>query len=297
MIADIKARSLPVRIAKILLPVDFSERGAGAAHYAKTLACRFHSELTLAHVLDTKNLMFSGEGGMPPEWFEDMRKEAQRLLDQTYADEFRDMPVRRTLLEGDVARSIADFAHAEHMDLIVMPTHGYGRFRRFILGSVTAKILHDIDCPVLTGVHMEEAPPTEPVFFRNLVCAVDFDPAGEKALGWAAAFADEFHSRLTMVHALPEIEVGQAHYFDQGLPMMLRQEAQERMDELQKRVGTAADVILDPGPVADVVRDAGTSRKADLVVIGRHENPGLLGRLRGNSYAIVRESPCPVLSV
>lgn len=284
-------------LAKILLPIDFSERATGAVHYAKTLACRFHSELTLLHVFEIQSLMFSGEEGIPAEWYEDMRKESRRLLEKSYADEFRDMQVRRVLLEGDVAREIANFAHAEHMDLIVMPTHGYGGFRRFLLGSVTAKLLHDADCPVLTSVHMQEAPRLEPAFFRNIVCAVDFDSAGEKALRWAGAFAHEFHSRLTVVHALPRIEVGQAHYFDQGLPMRLRQLAQERIDELQKRVGTAADVILDPGPVADVVRDAGTSRKADLVVIGRHENPGILGRLRANSYAIVRESPCPVVSV
>ena len=39
-----------------------------------------------------------------------------------------------------------------------MPTHGYGPFRRFILGSNTAKVLHDADCPVWTGVHVEEIP-------------------------------------------------------------------------------------------------------------------------------------------
>src|SRR5207249_11218105 len=132
-------------------------------------------------------------------WYEDMRKDAQRLLVQCYAGEFRDMPVRRVLLDGDVARTIVDLAHAGHMDLIVMPTHGYGGFRRFLLGSVTAKFLHDADCPVLTGVHLQEAPALAPVFFHNILCAVDFDSAGEKALRWAAALATEFRSRLTVV--------------------------------------------------------------------------------------------------
>src|SRR6185369_3323295 len=100
-------------------------------------------------------------------------------------------------------RAIVGFAHTEHIDLIVMPTHGYGPFRRFLLGSVTAKTLHDADCPVLTGVHLEKTPSLEPVFFRNIVCAIDFDAAGEKALRWAAEFATEFHSHLTVVHALP----------------------------------------------------------------------------------------------
>jgi nucleotide-binding universal stress UspA family protein len=201
------------------------------------------------------------------------------------------------LLEGDAARSIVDLAHAEHMDLIVMPTHGYGRFRRFILGSVTAKVLHDANCPVLTGVHMEEAPELAPIFVRNVLCAVDFDAAGERAVRWAAQFAAEFHARLTLVHALPPLDAGQAHYFDQDLPVRVRRIGEERFGELQQRIGTSAEAVLDPGPVAGVVHDAALLHKADLVVIGRHENPGLLGRLRANAYAIVRESPCPVISV
>jgi nucleotide-binding universal stress UspA family protein len=281
----------------MLLPVDFSEHTAGAAQYAKALACRFHSELTIAHVFQMQNLAFGGETAMPAEWYEDMRNESQRLLQEFCADDFRNMPVRRLLLDGDAARTIVGLAHKEHMDLIVMPTHGYGGFRRFLLGSVTAKLLHDADCPILTGVHLQETPALEPIFFRHILCAVDFDAAGEKALRWAAGFAAEFQSRLTVVHALPPMEVGQAHYFDQALPMRLREIAQERIDELQKKVGATADIILDRGTVVDVVRDAGTSQKADLIVIGRHQNPGLLGRLRTNAYKIVRESPCPVVSV
>jgi nucleotide-binding universal stress UspA family protein len=46
-----------MRLAKILLPVDFSGDAAGAAHYAKALACRFQSELTLVHVFQMQNLI------------------------------------------------------------------------------------------------------------------------------------------------------------------------------------------------------------------------------------------------
>jgi nucleotide-binding universal stress UspA family protein len=287
-----------MQLSKILLPVDFSPRTAGTAHCAKTLACRFHSELILAHVFELRDLITSGgETGVPPEWYEERRAASQAMLEKFGAEEFRNMPVRRLLLEGDVARAIVDLAHREHVDLIVIPTHGYGRFRRFILGSVTAKILHDADCPVLTGVHLEDLPTLDPIFFRNILCAIDLDSAGEKALAWAAKFAAEFHARLKLVHALPSLDVGQAHYFDQTLPAVLRQTAHERLTEMQNRIGSAAEMVLEPGSVAHVTSKVAAAEKADLVVIGRHENPGLLGRLRGNAYAIVRESPCPVVSV
>jgi nucleotide-binding universal stress UspA family protein len=202
------------------------------------------------------------------------------------------------LLEGDPAAAIVELAHNEGMNQIIMPTHGYGRFRRFILGSVTAKVLHDADCAVLTGVHLDEQRLPASVSFKNIVCAVDFDSAGENALKWAAEFASGFQAKLTVVHALPLLDDVQAHsYDDRALLMMFRQVAQENMDNLVKRVDTSPDVVLEPGQVAKVVHEAAISRGADLVVIGRHENPGMIGRLRENAYGIIRQSPCPVVSV
>ena len=46
-----------------------------------------------------------------------------------------------------------------------------------------------------------------------------------------------------------------------------------------------------------VVSDVASRRKADLLVIGRGRESGLLGRLRANAYAILRESPCPVVTI
>jgi nucleotide-binding universal stress UspA family protein len=40
-----------------------------------------------------------------------------------------------------------------------LPTHGLGAFRRSLIGSITAKVLHDAECPVWTGVHLAQAPP------------------------------------------------------------------------------------------------------------------------------------------
>jgi nucleotide-binding universal stress UspA family protein len=43
--------------------------------------------------------------------------------------------------------------------------------------------------------------------------------------------------------------------------------------------------------------DVASRRGADLLVIGRGSESGLLGRLRANAYAILRESPCPVVTI
>jgi nucleotide-binding universal stress UspA family protein len=76
------------------------------------------------------------------------KAERRRDLDLFLTEELRGSRVKRILIEGDPARTIVEYAHSENSGLIVMPTHGYGPFRRLLLGSVTSKVLHDADCPV-----------------------------------------------------------------------------------------------------------------------------------------------------
>src|SRR5947209_7707470 len=130
-------------LPKILAPVDFSERSPAGVRLASALACHFHSELTLLHVLERSMAMWgSPEFGatMVDEILESeeevARQDLLRLLPNSQLN------IKRVLLSGDPALQIVQFAHRENSSLIVIPTHGYGRFRRFLVGSVTAKALH-----------------------------------------------------------------------------------------------------------------------------------------------------------
>jgi nucleotide-binding universal stress UspA family protein len=286
-------------LAKILLPVDFSERSVGAAHYAKNLADRFHSQVVLLHVVKPFDLTIGGEmsGAVASDWYANRLVEARSRLEGYLTRELDGVTVERVILEGDPALEIVNYAHTEHCNLVVMPTHGYGPFRRFVLGSVTAKVLHDADCPVFTGSHMVDSPPPEAIEFSSILCAVDFGPQSDKALCWAKQMAAEYNARLTVTHALPPLEVGEARYFDPSWRVILKKRAGEQMEDLMRRVSVKADVVLESGEVPSMVHDVAESVEADVVVIGRHVDAGILGRLRRNSYAIVREAPCPVLSV
>ncbi len=150
-----------VPLSKILLPVDFSERCLGAARYAESLAAHFQAEIGLLHVVEPLRYDF-GElefaGSVANEVMRSRAALARQQLEAFLESELAGARVSRVLLEGDPARRIVEYAHEQQVGLIAMPTHGYGPFRRFILGSVTAKVLHDADCPVLTGVHLEGAP-------------------------------------------------------------------------------------------------------------------------------------------
>ena len=282
---------------KILVPVDFSEAGAGAVHHAAALARHFHSEMLLVHVQTPVHYTAGGMDGAylgpaPEVLAEQERKELELFL----AEEIEDLPVRRVLLEGDAARRIVQFAEAEKVDLIVMPTHGYGFFRRFILGSVTAKVLHDVACPVWTGMHLKDAPAADPLHIRSVLCAVDLSPHSRRTLCWAAQAAAEFGARLTVVHATASLDMSGlgGRYFAPEWRDVLITHAKDGIAKLQQDLGTQAEVFIESGAVPEVVRMAAEEASADLLVIGRSPAGG---RLRTNAYALIRESPCPVASV
>jgi nucleotide-binding universal stress UspA family protein len=79
--------------------------------------------------------------------------------------------------------------------------------------------------------------------------------------------------------------------------MHMLQTARERIDFLKDDLHVEAEAILETGDVADAVSQAARQWQADALVIGRGHAAGVLGRLRTNAYAILRESPCPVAAI
>ena len=284
-------------LTKILLPVDFSERSALAVHYARDLALHFRSELILAHVLPPLHSEFGIgiTGSMLVDVYRSRTDQAERDLNAFELDALTGLNVRRLLLHGEPASKIVELAHEERVDLIAMPTHGYGQFRRFILGSNTAKVLHDADCPVWTGVHIEEVPAVAAPFAK-ILCAVDLGPQSARTLAWASWLQREFHGQLTLIHAI----AAHAEALDEpdlSWRTGIREIAEEELLRLQRETGADADLLLETGEPTRIICSAAARVGAGTVIIGRGSAAGNFGRLRTNSYAIIRQSPCPVVSV
>ena len=179
----------------------------------------------------------------------------------------------------------------------MMPTHGYGPFRRFLLGSVTAKVLHDVKCPVWTSAHVPDTP-KPPLGYHSVLCALDLTSKSVPLIQWASGFARDHGANLKLVHAVPGAEArGGVDIEGERFRAFLFDVAREAVAKLQREAGTNADVVLEGGEVAAVVRRAAEENHADLVVVGRGVMPELFGRMRTHVYSIVREAPCPVISV
>jgi nucleotide-binding universal stress UspA family protein len=286
-------------LSKILLPVDFSERAASAARCAKPLARHFNSELILLHVLPPLQYQFGPAefgGALLTDFYTNRAALVNTDLDHFLDGELDDVNITRVVLDGDPAQQIVSFAHEHPVDLIIMPTHGYGPFRRFILGSNTAKVLHDADCPVWTGIHMENAPSRVHGPLRRILCAVDLGPQSEKALAWAAWLRQEFDACLTLMHVTaPVTDISATG--QQAWCRDVRGAVQAELADLLQTTGRDANMLVEAGEPSQVICATAEALQADVLVIGRGSAAGVFGRLRTNAYAIIRQSPCPVVSV
>jgi nucleotide-binding universal stress UspA family protein len=285
-------------IHRILFPVDFSERSRAAAPFVLSMALRHKAGVALIHVIQPPPPMYGGMNTVYPETFDytEARGSLLERLNEFGAAELPKIEVVTVVDIGDPASVISDYAQNNGVDLIAMPTHGYGAFRRALLGSVTAKVLHDVTIPVWTSAHAPEASHRAHPQPRHILAAIDPDKGARHTLDAAVAIAKETEATLDIVTAVSEglIAPGMA---DAKLEELLIEGTRKELAKLQYEAGTQAGTIIEIGSPEKVVRDAVLSKRADLVVSGHGSGHGILGRLWPEGYAIIREAPCPVLSV
>jgi nucleotide-binding universal stress UspA family protein len=276
-------------LSRVLAPVEFSDRCVAAARYAGAVARHTGAELTLLHV------MAPAPPEISPEIYQQQIATQEDQLNRFLADDLQAIPVRRLTVKGDPARKIVQYAHNERISVILMATHGFGPFRHLLLGSNTAKVLHDADCPVWTGVHMEEQA-NSPFPPRHILCAVDLGAHSAHTIACAGSFRRRFHARLTILHATlaaPSVAKGPEVQWN----VTVREAATKSLESLREESNVEADLLVETGDAPQVIASAAHRIGAALIVIGRGSASGVFGRLRANAYAVIRQAPCPVVSV
>jgi nucleotide-binding universal stress UspA family protein len=284
-------------IKKILVPVVFLDASLRVTQQATYLARHFHAEIILVHVVTPLSYSAALLEGGAREFQDEVVRRAKEDLEESLQGEFEGITVRRLLLRGHPASEIVKTARSENADLIVMSTHGRGPFYRLLLGSVTAKVLHQSESAVWTGAHLEEAPPGE-FALRHILCAVNLNEHAVHTLRQAAQLADEFKARLTVAHVTGGVEM-----FGPGGPRVepewkeeLVNDASKEIAKLQQEAGTQAEVIVESGNAPALLARVAERIHADLLIVGRTPPGGHLGE-HGDAYSIIRDARIPVLSM
>lgn len=285
-------------ITRILFPVDFSPSCVAMAVYVKRVATLSGAKVSLIHVFDPYS--YSG--------FELILRRSQDVADEHQEiatdrlksflkDEFPPSHHPRIIVAGEAASQIAAVAKNDGFDLIIMPTHA-GTFRRMLLGSTTAKVLNDADCPVITSHHAETIAP-RPIEHREWLCALDLNPDSERLLRFANQAASEIGGQLHIIHAIQASDPDSRTQMDlaEQIHAAEIEQARQHIAAQQQKAGSNATVRIVVGSVKDALIEAAKRYDADVLMIGRSPHPGSHGRLRDLTYAIVRDSPFPVMSI
>ena len=137
-----------MRMQKIMVPVDFSSSGEMAMGYATSLARDSGASLLIVHVEEPPLAYGAGEfyvGAADAETADEIANRLEAIVPNDPA-----VAYAHRLVPGDPAAQIVKLAADEHVDLIVMGTHGRSGFLRFLMGSVAESVVRHAPCPVFT---------------------------------------------------------------------------------------------------------------------------------------------------
>jgi nucleotide-binding universal stress UspA family protein len=291
------------RIRRILLPCDFSEFSRGALDHALTLAGWYQAEITAIHVLPPA---LTWADSLPhathePALREQVLTELRRFLEPAEA---AGISVRAAILEGEAVAQILEQARHLPADLVVMGTHGRGGFHRWVLGSVTEKVLRTSPCPVLTVRRPAEGA-VPPAALKRVLCPVDFSDSSMNALQHALSIVEHAAGHLTALHVIegyPEpLDLLALGTTVADLMRQLEQSARERLrravPEDARRSCKLEEIVTSGKPWREILRIA-QQQATELVVIGVHgRNPADLLLFGSTTHQVVRESMCPVLTI
>ncbi len=136
---------------KILLPIDFSSSSQAALEMGADLAKHFHAELYLVNVISFFPTTTLPDMIPEGEYVDEMRTFAERHLAKCHAA----LAARRVKstssveVGNDIAGSIMEAVEREHIDMVVISTHGISGWHPLVFGSIAEKIIRLVQCPLL----------------------------------------------------------------------------------------------------------------------------------------------------
>lgn len=293
---------------KILVPLDGSLTAEAALEAAMQLGRAFQAEILLVRSIQLAYAgmpMTAGADWVWPQYeVEDSRREVYDYLETIRrAHDCPDCHVRSVALEGDPASCIVDTAQEEDVDLIVMTTHGQTGIRRAVFGSVTERVLHSVDCPVIVTRSKEP--------IRRILITLDGSPLAEQAIPSALELARAVNARIILLRVneiVPVNPVEVAITWDWDIPepeQKLLNERRRAAESYLKEVVTQFDlsdcevetIVLDGTPV-DRIQEFARLYGIDLIAMSTHGHTGLRRWLYGSvSSKVMRGSHCSMLIV
>lgn len=285
-----------VSLQNILYATDFSPIADNAASYALELARSYKARVFALHVRPLEIY-----GMAPPESWPVLReaadaqaKEEADYLDRTLAGVGHEAIVT----EGDVWESVAEHIEKDHIDLIVMGTHGRKGLQKVLLGSVAENVLRRAPCPVLTvGPHVRIAP-ERAVAMKRILLAANFTAGSNLAAAYAVSLAQENQAHLDIVHVIEPQKTGECVH-----PTELTLGCSRKMRALippEAELSCEPNLMIEVGEPAEQILNVAKARRSEVIVLGIKSAVAVPGADHipwATAHKIIAAAECPVLTV
>jgi nucleotide-binding universal stress UspA family protein len=284
---------LPFR--KILFPVDYSEPCLAVVPYVREMFRHYSAELTLVHAYAPEFARWE-LALTDPEFPEKVRVIEEQRLREFAAATFPGQHVEPIAELGEPGGIIDKVVQHQGTDLVMLATHGRGPIRRFLLGSVAAKVIHDVGAAVWTGVGSVFAGHVSKLPYKSILCAVDDTEEARVILKAAAAFASGHEASLSLIRVVEMPPATREIDFSPYKKEILSA-ADCKLRELKGELGIDAPHVVIDAQVPEGIRQEAARTEADLIITGRGHSQASFSTMWSRLYPIVRHSPCPVLSI
>ncbi len=187
-------------INHILVPLDGSTLAECVLPHVSAIAPVANARVTLVHVMERLQDGSAGSAVDPVEWH--LRKQnSEKYLEQV-AGRLKDaglMGVEQTILEGNPANSVVDFARSNNVDLIVLSTHGQSGLSGWNVSSVVQKVmLRSYKSILLVRAYLPSSAEVTTVHYKRLFLGIDCSPRSEFVLPFAISLAEYHKSQLIL---------------------------------------------------------------------------------------------------
>jgi nucleotide-binding universal stress UspA family protein len=291
----------------ILCPIDFSEPSQLALRVAIALAARYRSRLTVLAAVDP----LLAEAAKVKLGLNLARTETEPALGEFVKGTLpADAPwapaIALEVRVGDADDAIVAAAAREAAHLVVMGTHGFGGFRKMLLGSTTERVLRRTRTPILavpplavskvviepSGARFEPGP---------ILVGTDFSASSTAAVRWGWDLAQDFAVPLLLMHVVDPVRVLErwqpfVEEFDESRVAEARAKLTRLAADAPARCTCETVVAL--GRPADTIASTAEERAAGLIVVGLAGDQGRLAPRPGSiAYRVLCLSKVPVLVV
>ena len=284
----------------IVLATDGSECSRTAVEFTKRFPWPPTARITLLTVVPKNELTKITRGTIATE----LRQRAERLLaEETARLQETGWETQTLIREGHVAATILDAAAEFKADLLVVGSHGLSMIKRFLLGSVTQKVLKYGPCSVLiVRSTTSEGPPRPSTAPLRILAAYDGSRQAEGAVKLLASLPLEGRAELSLVTVLVLITAFRMDILQTQSPLWhkYKREEQERLEaraSILEKATPAVAVQLREGPdESEALLEAAREASADLVIVGSTGRSAIERFLLGSvSNRVMRYAPCSVL--